>query len=280
MVDLKSLDYELIVVTNQSGVARGILNEEVLGEIHNRLKQLLAQKGAYLDQIYYCPYHPDGVVPKYRKESNWRKPNPGMLLTAAQELDIDLSRSWCIGNSGRDIEAGRRAGCKTILVSPSLPYRKSESDLPGPDYKSVNMREAVNIIKQHGRAVPDQIEPAQAQPAAAPQSDAPVPQEPPEQQSESPAPVEAAPTSETTEQLLGSVLSQLKTMHRADMFGEFSAMRLIAGIVQILVLFCLVATVWLLLAPNRQNSSVFTGLGFALLFQLMALTFYIMHGRK
>jgi hypothetical protein len=69
-------------------------------------------------------------------------------------------------------------------------------------------------------------------------------------------------------------------MHRADMFGEFSAMRLIAGIVQILVLFCLVATVWLLLAPNRQNSSVFTGLGFALLFQLMALTFYIMHGRK
>ena len=80
LVELKALDYRLVVVSNQSGVARGIVTEQVLGEIHDRLKQLLAEKGAYLDQIYYCPYHPEGAVAKYRKESDWRKPKPGMLL--------------------------------------------------------------------------------------------------------------------------------------------------------------------------------------------------------
>ncbi len=80
--ELKSLGYKLIVVTNQSAVARGIITEKVLETIHNRLCSLLAEHGVYLDAIYYCPYHPDGVIPKYRKESNDRKPNPGMLLTA------------------------------------------------------------------------------------------------------------------------------------------------------------------------------------------------------
>jgi len=114
LIELKALGYKLIVVSNQSAVARGIVTEKVLAQIHDRLKQLLAERGAYLDRIYYCPYHPDGVVPKYRKESDWRKPNPGMLLTAADQMDIDLNQSWMIGNSSRDIEAGLRAGCKTI----------------------------------------------------------------------------------------------------------------------------------------------------------------------
>jgi len=115
LIELKAMGYKLIVVSNQSAVARGIVTEKVLAQIHDRLKQLLAERGAYLDRIYYCPYHPDGVVPKYRKESDWRKPNPGMLLTAADQMDIDLNQSWMIGNSSRDIEAGLRAGCKTIL---------------------------------------------------------------------------------------------------------------------------------------------------------------------
>jgi D-glycero-D-manno-heptose 1,7-bisphosphate phosphatase len=80
LIELRAMGYMIIVTTNQSAVARGIVSEKVLGEIHNRLRQLLTERGAYLDQIYYCPYHPDGVIPKYRKESDWRKPNPGMLL--------------------------------------------------------------------------------------------------------------------------------------------------------------------------------------------------------
>ena len=72
LIELRAMGYKLIVVSNQSGVARGIVSEKVLGEIHNRLKQLLAEKGAPLDRIYYCPFHPDGVVAKYRKESDWQ----------------------------------------------------------------------------------------------------------------------------------------------------------------------------------------------------------------
>ncbi len=119
LIDLKSLRYKLVIVSNQSAVARGIVTEKVLDEIHDRLKQLLAEKGAYIDQIYYCPYHPDGVIAKYRKESELRKPNPGMLLTAAKEMNIDLSQSWMIGDSSRDVEAGLSAGCKTILINGS-----------------------------------------------------------------------------------------------------------------------------------------------------------------
>ncbi|MHC4703118.1 MAG: D-glycero-alpha-D-manno-heptose-1,7-bisphosphate 7-phosphatase [Planctomycetota bacterium] len=109
LIELKAMGYKLVVVTNQSAVARGIVTEKVLADIHERLSQLLADKNALLDDIYYCPYHPEGVVPKYRKESNYRKPNPGMLLEAAEDMNIDLHESWCIGNSSSESERGRLA---------------------------------------------------------------------------------------------------------------------------------------------------------------------------
>jgi D,D-heptose 1,7-bisphosphate phosphatase len=156
LIELKALGYKLIVVTNQSAVARGIVTEKVLGEIHDRLKQLLAEKDAFLDRIYYCPYHPDGVVSKYRKESSCRKPSPGMLLKAADEMGIDLGQSWCIGNSSRDVEAGLRAGCKTILIDTPSHQKQHESSMSlagvTPDYKAVNIKEAINIIKKYLRS--------------------------------------------------------------------------------------------------------------------------------
>jgi D,D-heptose 1,7-bisphosphate phosphatase len=298
LIELKALGYKLIVVTNQSAVARGIVSEKVLGEIHDRLKQLLAQRDVSLDGIYYCPYHPDGVVAKYRKESNCRKPSPGMLLKAADEMDIDLGKSWCIGNSSRDVEAGLRAGCKTILIDmPSHQKQPNASlSLAGvtPDYNAVNIKEAVNIIKKYLRSPAD--DQAQARSIATEQSESAA--QGPEQISEvaepasrteeqqmqselqEPQPPEQEIPAGTTEQLLNSILGQLKSMQRADMFAEFSVMRLMAGVVQILVLFCLLITVWLLMSPNRQDSSVFIALGFAIILQLMALTFYIMQGRK
>ena len=279
IIELKAMGYKLIVVSNQSGVAHGIVSEEVLGQIHARLRQLLAESGARLDGIYYCPYHPDGVVPKYRKDSDWRKPNPGMLLAAADEMDIELSRSWVIGNSGRDIEAGLRAGCKTVLLNQSPHQKLPEPGQPNPDYKAVNMREAVNIIKKYHRS--SHKHPAKAQSAPKPQTKSAL------QDAESRQPRESGTvlneekiSGDRTEQLLNSILRQLKSMHRDDIFGEFSIMRLMAGIVQIIVLFCLLISIWFLLSPARQDNSVLITLGFAILLQLMSLTFYIMHGRK
>jgi D,D-heptose 1,7-bisphosphate phosphatase len=298
LIELRRLGYKLIVVTNQSAVARGIVTEKVLGEIHDRLKQLLAQRDVSLDGIYYCPYHPDGVVAKYRKESNCRKPSPGMLLKAADEMDIDLGQSWCIGNGSRDVEAGLRAGCKTILID--MPSHQKQSNasmsLAGvtPDYKAVNIKEAVNIIKKYLRSPVDDQARARPIPASQTESASQAAEqvaeiaEPTsrteEQQMQSELQEPESPEQEipagTTEQLLNSILGQLKSMQRTDMFAEFSVMRLMAGVVQIIVLFCLLVTVWLLMSPNRQDSSVFIALGFAIILQLMALTFYIMQGRK
>lgn len=329
LVELKSLGYKLIVVTNQSAVARGIVTEKVLGEIHKRLEQLLAEKKAFLDRIYYCPYHPDGVVAKYRKESDFRKPNPGMLLRAAEEMDIDLGQSWCVGNSISDMEAGSRAGCKTILID--LPSHKQQLE-PGqsrPGYKAVNIKEVVNIIKKHHRssaevevqthsATTNQTEPvrqATEQIPEAVESFSQAAEQTPEQTPEVAEPVlhteeqqlqpepEEPQTHPREEEISGdrtepsanftnsfevekisaglnSVLKHLKSMQRTDMFGEFSIMRLMAGIIQILVLFCLLISIWFLMSPNRQDNSVFIALGFAMVLQVMSLTFYIMHGRK
>jgi D,D-heptose 1,7-bisphosphate phosphatase len=122
------LGYKTVVVTNQSAVARGIVSEEMLERIHQRLRELLALKGASLDGIYYCPYHPDGVIPNYRRDSDWRKPEPGMLLAAAEEMDLDLKQSWIVGDSGRDVEAGCRAGCRTILLRAGSVDRDTADD--------------------------------------------------------------------------------------------------------------------------------------------------------
>jgi len=291
--ELKALGYKLIIVSNQSGVARGIVTEDVLNEIHNRLKQLLSEKGVSLDAIYYCPYHPEGAVKKYRRESDLRKPNPGMILKAAKDIDIELSKSWVIGDRSRDIEAGFRAGCKTILINKPLYQADYLSDKPKPDYRSINLREAVNIIKQHhrtGSRPPDSTPPAVTKCYPVKQNIAHTPKLEPEKEGqkieqeniedEPSKAIEHHQDVETSEQLLRDIRERLKNMQRREMFGEFSVMRLLAGIVQIIALFCLVICIWLLLAPERDNPSVFIALGLALLFQLMSLSFYSMQDRR
>ena len=122
---LAQAGYKVVVVTNQSGVARGLLTEEMLERIHTELRRQLGQHGAHLDGVYYCPFHPEGTVEQYAKDSDLRKPKPGMLLKAAQELDIDVSASWMVGDSARDIEAGQRAGCRTVRVRAHQPSRRT-----------------------------------------------------------------------------------------------------------------------------------------------------------
>jgi len=282
----KAMGYKLVVVSNQSGVARGIVTEEALGQIHKRLEQLLAEKGVSLDRIYYCPYHPEGVIPKYRRESDLRKPNPGMLFAAGKDLDIDLAESWMVGNSIRDVEAGRRAGCKTVMIAGRTHEQKIPPGELGPDYRAVNLKEVVNIIKMRVRSVqkpantlpfeqPVQQRQEQPQQPVAPQQIMP----PQETEPEQPVPQQSTEKL-TTEQLLSNILEQIKKMQRNSMFGEFSITRFIAGVAQGLVFLCLLVSVWFLMAPAKQSNPLLISIGFAILLQLMALTFYMMRGPR
>lgn len=147
---LKSLaqgGYRLVVVTNQSGIARGLLTEQTLEKIHQELARQLEQKGARLDAIYYCPYHPEGTIEPYAAESDLRKPKPGMLLKAAAEMDLDLAACWMVGDSGRDIEAGQRAGCRTVRLRAGVehPGEAADEDVLA-DYSARNLVDAARII--------------------------------------------------------------------------------------------------------------------------------------
>ena len=112
--------YLAVVVTNQPVIARGEVSFEELEEIHNKMETLLGKEGAYLDAIYYCPHHPhkgyEGERPELKIDCDCRKPKPGMLLKAAADFNIDLSRSWMVGDGENDVKAGLNAGCKTALI--------------------------------------------------------------------------------------------------------------------------------------------------------------------
>lgn len=113
---LHELGYQLIIVTNQSGIARGYFREQDLKPTIRRIRELLSQAGLPLADFYYCPHHPDGEVEKYAVECFCRKPRPGLLYQAALEHSIDLNSSWMIGDILNDIEAGNHAGCRTVLI--------------------------------------------------------------------------------------------------------------------------------------------------------------------
>jgi D-glycero-D-manno-heptose 1,7-bisphosphate phosphatase len=104
------------VATNQSGVARGLFKEELVHQVHRRLRDWLAEGGVSLDDIYYCPHHPREGGSAFTGPCDCRKPAPGMLHKAAREYDVDLSRSYMIGDTGRDLGAGAAAGATPILV--------------------------------------------------------------------------------------------------------------------------------------------------------------------
>lgn len=106
-----------VVITNQSAVARGLLNEEELQVIHAEIQSRLQDRGVFLDAFYYCPHHPLAGEAPYRQHCNCRKPEPGLILRASDELEISPRMSFMVGDSDVDIEAGRLAGCRTILVA-------------------------------------------------------------------------------------------------------------------------------------------------------------------
>lgn len=124
--------YLAIVITNQPVIARGECTIEKLEEIHNKLETLLGKEGAYLDAIYYCPHHPDkgfeGEILEYKIVCNCRKPKPGLIFDASKDFNIDVSNSYMVGDSIHDVNAGKAAGCHTVLITDNL-SSGSEADL-------------------------------------------------------------------------------------------------------------------------------------------------------
>lgn len=145
---LQHLGYQLIVISNQSGVARGCFPESALAAVEARVQELLEPSNVLLEGFYYCPHHPDGTVMEYAIACQCRKPEPGLLMQAAHDRSIDLTQSWFIGDILNDVEAGRRAGCQTILINNGNETEWLLSSQRIPHFLVMDLTEAANIIKQ------------------------------------------------------------------------------------------------------------------------------------
>ncbi len=142
--------WKAVVVSNQSGVARGYFPESLVHQVHEKMQDLLKREGAYLDGIYYCPHHPEVGVPPYRQRCRCRKPGTGMIEEAVKEFGLDCSESYVIGDRGVDIELARQLGAKAILVLTGYgrgewEYRKQEWK-GKPDFVAEDLFEAVQWI--------------------------------------------------------------------------------------------------------------------------------------
>src|SRR5207248_4133814 len=146
---LQALGYRLVIVTNQSGIARGKYTEADMHRFNGHLLEQLRLEGVKIVGLYYCPYHPDGQG-GYRCDSELRKPAPGMLLQAARELDLDLSRSFAIGDKKSDVLAGQAAGCRTFLVQTGLAGQEEPELVVQPDWVVPDVLEAARIIQGLG----------------------------------------------------------------------------------------------------------------------------------
>lgn len=144
---------QVVIVSNQAGVAKGIFTEDFVQTTHDYLQRILSRQGAYINSIYYCPHHPTEGEKPYQQVCECRKPAPGMLLRAAQDLNIDLKRSYMIGDRFRDIEAAKKAGVQGILVKTGYGQGLLRDDGPDketpdrqPDYIAADILEAVKWI--------------------------------------------------------------------------------------------------------------------------------------
>jgi len=145
---LTEAGYKVVIVSNQPGIAKGHLSRETFEKIRQKMKEGLTKNGVSLDGEYYCFHHPDAVVDSLRVNCECRKPKPGLLLQAGRELDIDLSQSWMVGDGLTDMQAGKSAGCKTILLGNAKCElcRLMDEKNARPDAIASNLLEAVSII--------------------------------------------------------------------------------------------------------------------------------------
>ncbi|HEX2971593.1 MAG TPA: HAD-IIIA family hydrolase [Tepidisphaeraceae bacterium] len=295
--------FKVITFSNQSGVARGMFTEEDVQAVNQRLSELLqeANPAALIEHHEYCPFHPEATVEAYKQDSFLRKPKPGMILQAAEKLNLDLARSWVIGDAPRDIEAGRAAGCRTILFTdpklPASPAAEVESEVK-PDFVVSNLREAVEIIGRESLCKPA-AKPAAASPSTPAHNEAPAESTPTSDASDSPtaeqpkeqpmtvqapttpqaaptiAAVQPAPAAEVPSPKLERLLEQLlvEMRRREEPPSDFSVSKLLAGIVQI------IALAVLFVAYLRRDNPTIT-LMYALILQTLTIALLIMGRQK
>lgn len=249
---LREAGFRLVVVTNQAGVARGKFTEEDVDAVHQRIATLVDEQArrpgevpngnvaaGLIDRFYYCPYHPEATVNEYRRDHPWRKPHPGMILQAARDMGLDLTRSWMIGDQERDILAGKSAGCRTVLFSrdADLAQRVKPTDF------SATFTDAVRVILASRQAAAVAQSPAHAAPPASPHGVA-QPIRPAAQPLPAPNPQPspgAAGRSETDASGIAAVrraVHELTEEIRADRLrrGEFRFVTMLAGLCQLLAL--------------------------------------------
>jgi D-glycero-D-manno-heptose 1,7-bisphosphate phosphatase len=148
---LNARGFLVVVITNQGGIARGLLTDDFVADAHRHIAERLAAEGARIDAFYYCPHHPLCVVEALRQPCECRKPQPGMFRRAAADLGIDLSLSFVVGDRWHDLEAGKAAGTQAILVRTGYGSTDEQSPKPGlvPDAVVDTLMEAAEWIAAH-----------------------------------------------------------------------------------------------------------------------------------
>jgi len=239
---LRAAGYRAIMVTNQPGIARGHFTEAELADFHECLQRDLARSGARLDGIYFCPYSngDDAVVDKYRAASDLQKPRPGMLRRAAADMELDLSRSWMIGSSPEDIEAGKAAGCRTIFVGDLQQAPDAE-----PNHLAKDLSAAVDIIEQADNGM-------------------------------EPVARALVRSGQASEDLLTRILERLDRDQRDGMYQDFSLAKLGAGVAQVMALAAFIWGIFAALSPDSVDVA-FVRLVAAVFLQLLTLTFLLAH---
>jgi D-glycero-D-manno-heptose 1,7-bisphosphate phosphatase len=297
---LRQGGYKVVVVTNQSGIARGLLTEERLEEIHAELRRRLDERGATLDAIYYCPYLPDAPVEQYAVDSDLRKPKPGMLLAAAKDLDLDLHNSWVIGDRPRDVEAGRRAGCRTVRIRTPRTSAAGEGheDPVLADYTVRNLVDAARVVLREGDRGPAEAAGAREgaeEPRPAPEptptvaaASAPEPADNPGSEENPHDASDEAWSGRTAHQAADistmsdsgvrrEILRHVRQFVRSREAEEFSLSKLFAGILQVLVFMPLLLCIWKMLSGQQAAAEAAVWALLAILLQVMSLTFFVMH---
>ena len=154
--------YRIVIVTSQAGIALGFMDEATVQHIHAHIVERMAKAGVRVDGVYYCPHHPNAKVAQYRVTCECAKPKPGLVLQAARELDLDLSRSFVVGDRWRDLLMGQAAGVRGLLVRTG--YGETEAGAVPADGRAeavvANAMEAASWIVRHAPLTPESAVPA------------------------------------------------------------------------------------------------------------------------
>lgn len=242
----------VVIISNQSGIARGLFDQDTLARVHHQVETLLQAGGARLDGAYYCPYldGTDARVDEFRRDSELRKPKPGMLLQAAGELDIDLARSWMIGDSLGDAQAGVAAGCATVLIDNGR-GDWSADDVPANTTVVKSLWEAAELAV-HEEATVATIDVQKNPNVVASRSR------------------EGTTGDDQIVRLLSRIHEQIERALRQGRQHDFSVLRLFGALLQ---MFAIVAGVWGVGALlNDQNTPAIGRLLLACFFQLASLS--------